>query len=471
MTSAKKIFAFPAARIRRREPTSLAFLPAALEVTETPPSPTGRVFGATIIAIFCLALIWACLGSVDIVASASGKIVPSGRTKIIQPFEIGVVRSINVRDGQSVRAGDVLVELDPTMSDAEREHSQSDLIGSQLDVARLRALVAGRSNPVPDFHPPAGASPEQVATQREFLINQNAEFHTKLAEIDRQQSQKEAERGSVAAAISKLEATIPILQERNNIRKYLYDRELGSKITYLTEYHELVSQQQDLLIQKQHYLEADAAVAALTETRLHTAAEQRRAFFEELAKAEQKSAGLSQDLIKAEKRTKLQLLTSPVDGVVQQLAVHTVGGVVQPAQALLAVVPADNQLEIEATIENRDVGFVHTGQEAEIKVEAFNFTKYGLLHGTVLSLSRDAVARDRPSDRNQSTDTSRSESAELTYVARVSLESTQMPTEEGVASLSPGMAVTVEIKTGSRRIISYLLSPLVRYNQEVMRER
>jgi hemolysin D len=268
-----------------------------------------------------------------------------------------------------------------------------------------------------------------------------------------------------------LEATIPILQERNNIRKYLYDRELGSKITYLTEYHELVSQQQDLLIQKQHYLEADAAVAALTETRLHTAAEHRRAFFEELAKAEQKSAGLSQDLIKAEKRTKLQLLTSPVDGVVQQLAVHTVGGVVQPAQALLAVVPADNQLEIEATIENRDVGFVHTGQEAEIKVEAFNFTKYGLLHGTVLSLSRDAVARDRPSDRNQSTDTSRSESAELTYVARVSLESTQMPTEEGVASLSPGMAVTVEIKTGSRRIISYLLSPLVRYNQEVMRER
>jgi hemolysin D len=470
MSSANKIFAFPAARIRPRE-HELAFLPAALEVTETPPSPTGRLLGGTIIAIFCLVLIWASVGSVDIVATASGKIVPSGRTKIIQPFEIGVVRSINVRDGQSIRAGDVLIELDPTMSDAEREHLQSDLIAAQLDVARLHALVAGRSNPVLDFHPPAGANPEQLATQREFLINQSAEFHAKLAEIGRQQSQKEAERGSVAAAISKLEATIPILQERNNIRKYLYERELGSKITYLTEYHELVSQQQDLLIQKQRYLEADAAVAALTEMRLRTAAEQRRAFFEELAKAEQKTAGLSQDLIKAEKKTKLQLLTSPVDGVVQQLAIHTVGGVVTPAQALLAVVPADNQLEIEAMIENRDVGFVHAGQEAEIKVEAFNFTKYGLLHGTVLSLSHDAVARDRPSDRTPSPDTAGSHNPELTYVARVSFDATQMSTEEGMASLSPGMAVTAEVKTGSRRIISYLLSPLVKYKQEVMRER
>src|SRR5579864_5055652 len=225
MTSAKKIFQFPVTRIRRSEPAALAFLPAALEVTETPPSPTGRVFGATTIAVFCVALIWACFGTVDIVATASGKIVPSGRTKIIQPFEIGVVRSINVRDGQSVRAGDVLIALDPTMSEAEQEHLQSDLIAAQLDVARLRALVAGRTDPVPDFHPPTGASPEQIATQREFLISQSAEGHAKLAEIDRQQHQKEAERGGVGAAISKLEATIPILQERNNIRKYLYERE------------------------------------------------------------------------------------------------------------------------------------------------------------------------------------------------------------------------------------------------------
>ena len=116
----------------------------------------------------------------------------------------------------------------------------------------------------------------------------------------------------------------------------------------------------------------------------------------ELSKAEQKAAGLAQDVIKAERRTKLQALTAPVDGVVQQLAVHTVGGVVTPAQALLVVVPLDSHLEIEAMVSNRDIGFVHAGQEAEIKVDTFNFTRYGLLHGKVLNVSQDAIARDKP---------------------------------------------------------------------------
>jgi hemolysin D len=474
MISASKIFVFPESRIRRRE-HELAFLPAALEVTETPPSPIGRALGATIIALFVLTLIWACLGTVDIIATATGKIVPTGRTKIIQPFEIGVVGKIHVRDGQTVRAGDVLIELDPTMTDAERDHSQSDLIAAQLDVARLRALLAGRANPLLDFHPPEeGASPQLIRMQRDYLISQSAELRAKLAEIDRQQAQKEAERDTVAAAISKLEATIPILQDRSNIRKYLVERELGSKITYLTEYQELVNQQHDLNIQKQRFVEADAAVAALTESRLHTAAEQRRGLYEELAKAEQKAAGLTQEVVKAKKRSTLQALTSPIDGVIQQLVVHTIGGVVTPAQALLAVVPIDDKLEIEAVIPNRDVGFVRAGQEAEIKVEAFNFTRYGLLRGRVLSVSRDSVTRESPRDRpNDKTEAAETEprTPEMTYVARVSLDRAQIATEEDLVDLSPGMAVTVEIKTGSRRIISYLISPLVKYKHEVMRER
>src|SRR2546430_13732502 len=145
MTSARKIIAFPQRQVRRSE-HELAFLPAALEIAETPPSPIGRAIGATIIALFCLALAWA-FGSVDIVATAPGKIIPSGRTKVIQPFETGVVRAIHVRDGQSVRAGDVLIELDPTMSEAEAGHLKSDLVAAQLDVARLRAALAQDANP------------------------------------------------------------------------------------------------------------------------------------------------------------------------------------------------------------------------------------------------------------------------------------------------------------------------------------
>ncbi len=475
MKSVRKIIQFPEKQARRGE-YEVAFLPAALEVVEKPPSPVGRAIGVTIIAFFCLALAWAALSTVDIVATAPGKIVPGGRTKVIQPFETGVVRAIHVRDGQSVRAGEVLIELDPTMSGAELEHMKSDLLSAQLDAARYRAALTGQEKPLDAFQPPKEAAPELIEMHRQYLVSQSAEQNSKLAEIDRQLSQKEAERDTIAATIEKLQATIPLLQERVDVRKYLYNKELGSKIIYLTELQDLVGQQHDLTVQKSRYREADAAVSAFKETRTKAVAQYRRGMFEELAKAEQKAAGLGQDVIKAQERTRLQLLTAPVDGIVQQLVVHTVGGVVTPAQALAVVVPGESRLEIEATVSNQDIGFVSAGQEAEVKVDTFNFTRYGLLHGRVLSVSQDAIARDKPPDRpstQQPTETTTSEpkGQELVYSARVSLDRRQMQIEDKLVNLSPGMAVTVEIKTGSRRIISYLLSPLVRYKQEALRER
>jgi hemolysin D len=477
MTAARKVIQFPKRDTLRRAESELAFLPAALEIVETPPSPIGRAIGVTVIGVFCLTLMWASLGTVDIVAIAPGKIVPSGRTKIIQPFETGVVRAIHVRDGKKVRAGEVLIELDPTMTEAERDHLKSDLIAAELEVARLRAALSDRPNPTDAFDPPAGASPSLIEMNRQFLVSQVAEQQGKLAALDRQIKQKEAERESIKAAIAKLEATIPVLSQKVEIRKYLYDRDLGSKIVWLTDYQDLVGLQQDVLVQKSHFQEADAAVAALVETRAQTAAEYRRTRFEDLTKAEQKAAGLVQDVIKAEQRTRLQALTAPVDGVVQQLAIHTIGGVVTPGQALLVVVPLDAHLEIEAMVSNRDIGFVHEGQEAEIKIDTFSFTRYGLLHGKVIDVSQDAIARDKPQDRSsdqaQGTDVASSEprGRELSYAARVSLDRTQMQVEEKLVNLTSGMAVTVEIKTGSRRIISYLLSPLVKYKQEMLRER
>ncbi len=476
MASARTVVAFrPKPGSRAKD--ELAFLPAALEVVETPPSPVGRAVAAAIIAFFCLALAWACWGEVDIIASASGKIIPSGKIKTIQPFETGVIRAIHVQDGQRVKAGDSLIELDPTMNAAELGHLQSDLVATQLELARLRAVLVENGDPLTEFHPPAGASPAQVETQRRFLVSQDGEFRAKLAVLDRQQEQKEAERATIGAAIAKLEATLPVVEQRFEVRKTLFGKELGAKLQYLEALQQLVEQQQDLLLQKSRYREATAALAANTETRAQTLAEYRRTRFGEFAEAERKMAGLQQDLIKAEQRTKLQLLTAPVDGIVQQLAVHTVGGVVTPAQALLVLVPVDGRLEIEATVPNRDIGFVAAGQDAEIKVDTFNFTRYGILHGKVLSVSQDAIARDkppdRPNDKSKGTESGNSEpqGQELGYAARVSLDRTRMQVGDNLVNLSPGMAVTVEIKTGSRTVMSYLLSPLLRYKQDSLRER
>jgi len=162
---------------------------------------------------------------------------------------------------------------------------------------------------------------------------------------------------------------------------------------------------------------------------------------------------------------------------VQQLAVHTLGGVVTPAQTLMVIVPSESRLEIEAMVSNRDIGFVHAGQEAEIKVDTFNFTRYGLLHGTVLSVSQDAIVRDKPQDRAgertavAQNDSSEPKGQELSYGARIALDRAQMQVDDRMVNLAPGMAVTAEIKTGSRTVLSYLLSPLLRYRQEVLRER
>jgi hemolysin D len=474
-TSAPRVI--PLRRQRAASRDELAFLPAALEIVATPPSPIGRAITLTIIALFCAAVAWARWGSVDIVASATGKIVPSGRTKVIQPFETGVVRAIRVQDGQQVKAGDVLVELDPTVNAAERDHLRNDLLAEQLNVARLRAALALEEGHAADFTPPAGADPVLVGAQRQLLLHQVTEHRARIAALGRQQAQKEAEQATTAATIHKLDTMIPVIQQRVDIRKNLMEKELSSKLTYFEVLQLLVEQQEELGVQKSHLHEAEAAVAAIRETRGQAMAEFRHTLSDELAKAEQKASGLTQDLIKAEQKTRLQQLTAPVDGVVQQLAIHTIGGVVTPAQALLAVVPSDSRLEIEAMVSNRDIGFVHPGQAAEIKVDTFNFTRYGLLRGEVLNVSQDAIIRDQPQDRSgerragTQADSSEPKGQELNYSARISLDRTKMQIDDRMVNLAPGMAVTVEIKTGSREILDYLLSPLRRYRQQVLRER
>ncbi len=388
-----------------------------------------------------------------------------------------MVRAIRVQDGQAVKAGDVLIELDPTVNAAERDHLHNDLLAEELNIARMRAALAGADDPAADFTPPADADPALVDTQRQLLHNQVAEHRAKVAALARQQAQKEAEQATTAATIHKLETLIPVIQPRVDIRKALMDKEVGSKLTYFETLQQLVEQQEELGVQKSRLREAEAAVAAVRETRGQAVAEYRHTLSDQLAKAEQKANGLAQDLIKAEQKTRLQLLTAPVDGVVQQLAIHTVGGVVTPAQSLLVVVPSDSRLEIEAMVANRDIGFVRSGQEAEIKVDTFNFTRYGLLHGEVLGVSQDAIMRDRQQDRSNDralgtpNDSSEPTGQELSYGARISLDRAQIEIDGRTVNLSPGMAVTAEIKTGSRTVLSYLLSPLVRYRQEALRER
>lgn len=456
----------------KRNRAELAFLPAALEIAETPPSPVGRAIVWAVIAVFSFALLWTCLGKVDIVATAPGKIVPAGRSKIIQPFETGVVRGIHVRDGQKVKSGDPLVDLDATINAAEKNHLKADLLAAELDIARLKAELASPADPFSAYAPPKDATPALLAAQRRYLLTQTEERRAKIAASAQQKAQKEAEAATAKATIAKLEAAIPLLKQKADIHRALIGQQLVTKLAYLETEGKLVEEEHELEVQRHRLKEAEAAIAAITETRNHTASEFERQLSADLSEAERKAAGFREDIVKADQKTALQHLTAPVDGVVQQLSIHTLGGVVTPAQQLLVVVPLDSALEIEAMISNKDIGFVEEGQEAQIKVDTFPFTRYGLLSGTVLSVSGDAIAPDPLKEKTASPSSKQDQKQQdLSFMARVSLEKTFMQIDNRLVNLTPGMAVTAEVKTGRRRIISYLLSPLMQYQDESIRER
>ena len=258
----------------------------------------------------------------------------------------------------------------------------------------------------------------------------------------------------------------------------LLQNQYRSRLAYLQVQQQVVESQHELEGDRGKLEEGVQAIASLDRQKAETVAEYRHGLLTDLAKAEVSASEHGEELAKARDKAGLRTLRAPVDGTVQQLAVHTLGGVVTPAQPLMVVVPKGTGLEIKATLPNKDVGFVHRGQAVEVKVEAYTFTRYGLLHGEVASLSQDVVApqdaaEDRHSSRDEADydDEAKRQAGQPTYVVRVSLDATTIRTEDGISQLEPGMAVTAEIKTGRRTVISYLLSPLLRLRQEGLRER
>ncbi len=455
-----------------------AFYPAALEIVETPPSPASRAIAFTIMLFFMAAIVWASFGSVDVIAIVQGKIIPTGRTKIIQPLEAGVIRAIHVHDGQKVKEGDVLLEIDPTINGSERDRLKQDVMRALLDSARLKAALHVNDDALAAFIPPKDALPQHIDMQRVMLGNQLDEIKAKLSGLDKQIAQNEGNRRAVEGTIDKIKKAIPFLAQRAKIRSDLAKKGFSSKIDNLTAQQDLSEHQNELHVQESRLIEARSAVQALTERRLQAEAEYQKSVLKDLADAEQKAATFNEQLKQAEQKYRLQTLTAPVDGTVQQLAVHTEGGVVTPAQALMMIVPMDSNLEIEAMVSNRDIGFVYAGQDVGIKVDTFNFTKYGLLHGKVISVSQDAVTRNTASNKTGNADTgsetngnSEPKGQEYVYMARIALDQTTMNIDGKDVNLNPGMAVTAEIKTSSRHVIDYLLSPLQTHAHQALRER
>jgi len=419
-----------------------------------------------LVALLVTVLAWACLGKVDIVATAPGRLVPVGGSKVVQPLETGTITAIRVHDGQVVRQGDVLVELEPTDTLADQTRSSDELIAAELEAARLRTVALGAP-----FKAPDGADPQAAAIAAQEARAEIDDRDAKLAGLSDQISQHRAELDGVRAEVSRLETLLPLAVQRSKVYQSLADQGYGNALQLIDAQEKQQDTAKTLEVQRRRIPELEAEIAGAERARAQASADASKTALASLADAQVKAQSLEEEHNKAVGRQKDRTLSAPVDGMVQELAIHTIGGVVEPGQTLMRIAPLANQVEVEARLSNQDVGFVRAGMPAEIKVETFPFTRYGLLKATVINISRDALTE--PPQAQSSNGQSQAEPAtnDLHYLMRLRLERSTMNVDGRLVTLTPGMMVTAEIKTGRRRVIDFVLSPLAKASEEAGRER
>ncbi|WP_310462408.1 HlyD family type I secretion periplasmic adaptor subunit [Sphaerotilus sp.] len=414
------------------------FLPAALSLQAQPVSPAGR-WVARILMLLVLALVaWSVIGRTDIVVNAQGKVIPNGRTKTVGALEVARVQALHVEDGQVVRAGELLIELDPRLSDTEQDKAQGEFQAATLQRERAAALLAALDSgqppnlstlpTLPTLPTLAELDPDRLQMTRQHLQDQWRDYTARMARLD--------------GEIRRYGQELPLVAQRARDYAELAQTRDVSRHAWMEK--------------EQARLDLEGQIADLHRQKTALTAELRKSAQDTRTDASRQAAAAQQEVRKGRVRGDLLRLTAPVDGTVQQLAVHTVGGVVSPAQPLMQIVPKQTRVEMEAFIENRDVGFVREGQTARVKIDAFEYTKYGTLEATVAHVSRDAIPDEKRGP---------------IYAVKLALRQPVLQVEGEAVPITAGMSGSVEIKTGSRRLIEYVLSPLVQHVRESLHER
>lgn len=459
------------------------FLPAALEILETPPSPVSSALIKLICGMVVAALAWSYFGHLDIIAEAKGKIQPVGRIKIIQPLETGKVQALKVASGQHVSAGDVLVQLENAEAVADETAMSDSVAAWRGEVARRKAAIDTARARAFD-NPVARHWPEDVP----LIIREREEriFMGDIGQLEGTISSLEAQARQKAAGIDRLKGTVAAqstlvdtLRKRVDLRAALVEKDAGSKVSLIDAMETMQTEQATLTDERGQLAEniADAEVIPLDITKTVETFIADNA--QRLSEAERQADDLAQKLAKASARAGYTVLASPIDGTVTALAVTTVGQVVGSGMELMRIVPDSEDLEIEAYLMNRDIGFVNPGQSAIVKLDSFPFTQYGSLDGQVIRVSTDAIpAPDATQTEGDPTTTTRQVSQtggqrvqNLVYPVTLSMQKTYVNVDGKQIHLISGMTVSVEVRTGRRRVIEYLLSPLVDVASRGIRER
>lgn len=435
----------------KRDNLEYEFLPAALEVEETPTSPLGAGVIWIVTILVVAAVIWSYLGRIDEVAITRGKVIPDGRVKVIQPLEEGSIKAIHVQEGQRVKAGDLLIELDSTIKQADVTGFQTDINIHRLEKEVLTAELQGRGFDeylAGKQDLTSKVTPAILQLQRQNKAASEAAFTARAEALQLSISQREKELESEKIALATLEKKYQMLQVQDQENP---PSNLKNESAVLNQKMELFSAEQAISEQKQKINRAQDALDEAKKNLNTIEQEREKELLKRIMETEKRIAAVESELVKAQKKYEFQTITAPVDGTIHGLSSYTIGGIVTPAQPIVTIVPEGMPLIIESTVLNKDIGFIHLNQQADIKLDTFPFQKYGSLPGEVVFISPDAFEDEQLGP---------------VYKIKVKLKADSLNVEGKDIKVSPGMSVSAEVKTGQRRIIEFFLSPLVKYAKE-----
>lgn len=421
------------------------FTPLLVEIEERPTSPLGRSLLWSLFAFLTIALLWLFFAKIDIVISARGKVVPDGEIKTLQPVETGVIGSILVKEGQSVKKGEVLMEIDPSVTESDLASKQKNLTLLDLEIERLDAQINDRA-----FHPSSKCQDSSaIATQQMMYTSGKLAYDQQRQVLQEQIRQNDEATETAKADQSRLKQLLASAKDHEARLKEVLDiiakKEYEDAKNQRVEYQEQLTMKEHVIAQSQGKLnELNQQLRLITQ-------EYRNKLLAELTQKSKEATSLRTEVETTQFRNAKQQIIAPLDGTIGKLLVHTVGGVVTPAEKLLTLIPKGVPLIIKATVLNQDIGFVNKQMEAAVKIDTFDFQKYGLIHGEVKHIADDAIEDEKLGP---------------VYEIAIVPSSLTLKGEGKTLSIHPGMSVTAELKVGKRRVIEFFIYPMIKYLDE-----
>ena len=432
------------------------FLPAILEVTETPPSPTGRLVMWSVLALLVVGLAWAFLGHINEVAVANGKVIPSGQAKTVQVKNKGIIKEINVEEGQIVQEGDVLIVLDPTTTSADYDNLKKRAAYYKLDIQRLTAELTGQPCS-PEKDPDLEA--HDLAAELALYQSRTSDYQTQRQSRQDVIAQKRARLQSAQSTYEKYAEGLKIAQDKESRLKQLIEENAISEFQLLEQQRETIEYAKNAQAEMDELTSIQAEIAEAEQNLANIDASYRKDIMTSLVDAKKEYYSLTESIKKADEDSRMATIVAPTSGRVYNLSVHTIGGIVTDAQPLLQIVPDDVGLQFEVYADNKDIGFIKPGQDVEVKITTFNFQKFGMIDAVVQEISADAVDNAQDVEKHGK------------FKLLLKPLKNYVDVEGEMVELAVGMTVSAEIKIKEKRIIDFFLDPFRKYTSEALRER